>query len=114
MSFPKSEKSCGLILSAKKVGSSAKVMKKSVKKRIAPHAKSSFKLGAGFIGIVAAGALLIFSQLLTLGFLTLAVGGGALGGYLMRTRQELMSRSKDTLAISDERKPVIDISPAKG
>ncbi len=77
------------------------------------HAKSSFKLGAGFIGIVAAGALLIFSQLLTLGFLTLAVGGGALGGYLMRTRQEVISRSKDALSISDERKPVIDISPAK-
>ncbi len=77
------------------------------------HAKSSFKLGAGFIGIVAAGALLIFSQLLTLGFLTLAVGGGALGGYLMRVRQEVVSRPKETLSISDGRKPVIVIPPAK-
>jgi small-conductance mechanosensitive channel len=77
------------------------------------HAKSSFKLGAGFIGIVAAGALLIFSQLLTLGFLTLAVGGGALGGYLMRVRQEVVSRPKGALSISDERKPVIVIPPAK-
>jgi len=61
------------------------------------HAKSSFKLGAGFIGIVAAGSLMIFSQLLTLGLLTLSVGGGALGGYLLRARQETVSRDKDNL-----------------
>lgn len=75
------------------------------------HARSSFKLGAGFIGIVAAGSLMIFSQLITLGLLTLAVGGGALGGYLMRVRQEAVSRHKETLAISAERKPVIEVQP---
>jgi len=78
------------------------------------HARSSFKLGAGFIGIVAAGSLMIFSQLLTLGLLTLAVGGGALGGYLMRARQEVVSRRKETFAISDERNPVIEVQPVKG
>ncbi len=78
------------------------------------HARSSFKLGAGFIGIVAAGSLMIFSQLLTLGLLTLAVGGGALGGYLMRVRQEVASRHKEAVAISDGRKPVIEIQPVKG
>jgi hypothetical protein len=78
------------------------------------HARSSFKLGAGFIGIVAAGSLMIFSQLLTLGLLTLAVGGGALGGYLMRVRQESISRQKETLAISDDNKAVIEAQPGKG
>lgn len=78
------------------------------------HARSSFKLGAGFIGIVAAGALMIFSQLLTLGLLTLAVGGGALGGYLIRVRQEAVTRQKEALAISEERKPVIDVQTVKG
>ena len=78
------------------------------------HARSSFKLGAGFVGIVAAGSLMIFSQLLTLGLLTLAVGGGALGGYLLRARQEVVSRRKETFAISDERNPVIDVRPVKG
>ena len=78
------------------------------------HARSSFKLGAGFVGIVAAGSLMIFSQLLTLGLLTLAVGGGALGGYLMRARQEVVSRRKETFAISDERNPVIEVQPVKG
>ena len=77
------------------------------------HAKSSFKLGAGFIGIVAAGALMIFTQLITLGLLTLAVGGGALGGYLMRVRQEVVSRPKEVLSIGDESKPVIEIQPIK-
>ena len=78
------------------------------------HARSSFKLGAGFIGIVAAGSLMIFSQLLTLGLLTLAVGGGALGGYLMRVRQESISRQKETLALSDDNKAVIETQPGKG
>ena len=76
------------------------------------HASSNFKLGAGFIGIVAAGALMIFSQFLTLGFLTLAFGGGALGGYLLRVRQEAVSRHKEAIAGSNESKPVIDIQPA--
>ena len=78
------------------------------------HAKSSFKLGAGFIGIVAAGSLMIFSQLLTLGLLTLAVGGGALGGYLMRVRQEVTSRRKEAFVISGGRKPVIEVQSVKG
>ncbi len=77
------------------------------------HARSSFKLGAGFIGIVAAGSLMIFSQLLTLGLLTMAIGGGALGGYLIRVRQEIVSRRKEAFTINDARKPVIEVRPAK-
>ena len=78
------------------------------------HARSSFKLGAGFIGIVAAGSLMIFSQLLPLGFLTLAVGGGALGGYLIRVRQEVVARQREALLISEEKKPVIEAQPVNG
>jgi ABC-type nickel/cobalt efflux system permease component RcnA len=78
------------------------------------HARTSFKLGAGFIGIVAAGTLMIFSQFLTLGLLTLAVGGGALGGYLMRVRQETVLRNKEAVAIGDEKKPVIEAQPVNG
>ena len=78
------------------------------------HARSSFKLGAGFIGIIAAGSLMIFSQFLTLGLLTLAVGGGALGGYLVRVRQEAVSRHKEAFAISEGRKPAIEVQPVKG
>ena len=76
------------------------------------HARTSFKLGAGFIGIIAAGSLMIFSQFLTLGLLTLAVGGGALGGYLIRVRQEIVSRRNEVLTTSNDRKPVIEVQPA--
>ena len=77
------------------------------------HASTSFKLGAGLIAIVAAGSLMIFSQLLTLGLLTLATGGGALGGYLMRLRHEATSRRKNVAASSEKRKPVIQVNPLK-
>lgn len=77
------------------------------------HARSSFKLGAGLVGIVAAGLLMIFTQFLTLGLLTLAVGGGALGGYLLRVRQEVTSRRKDAYAIDSERNRVIEVQPVK-
>lgn len=58
------------------------------------HAKANFKVGAAFTGIIAAGTLMIFTQFLTLGLLTLATGGGALAGYLARARQEYRSRKK--------------------
>lgn len=77
------------------------------------HAKSSFKLGAGFIGIVGAGSLMIFSQFLTLGLLTLAIGGGGLGGYLMRIRHEVSARQKKAFAMSDENKSVSDTKKLK-
>jgi hypothetical protein len=56
---------------------------------------------------------MIFTQLLTLGLLTLAVGGGALGGYLMRIRQEATTKRKVAYAIRDERNPVINVKPVK-
>jgi hypothetical protein len=52
------------------------------------HAKANFKVGAAFTGIIGAGALMIFTQFMTLGVLTIATGGGALAGYLLRFRQD--------------------------
>lgn len=78
------------------------------------HARTSFKLGAGFIGIVAAGSLMVFTQFITLGLLTLAVGGGALGGYLVRVRQEVLARRKEAPGLNNEGKPAIEVQPDKG
>ena len=65
------------------------------------HAKANFKVGAAFAGIIGAGALMILTQFLTLGLLTLATGGGALAGYLARTRQDYLSRKKqDALLVA--------------
>jgi len=60
------------------------------------HAKANFKVGAAFAGIIGAGALMMFTQFITLGVLTLATGGGALAGYLPRLRQELPNRKIQT------------------
>lgn len=83
------------------------------------YAKTNFKLGAGFIGIIGAGALMIFSQFLTLGLLTLALGGGALGGYLTRMRHEAVARRKaisannDSAISHESAKSTIEINPIK-
>lgn len=72
------------------------------------HAKTSFKLGAGFIGIIGAGTLMIFTQFLTLGLLTLAVGVGALGGYLTGARRDVLMRRKEMTSIQDKSKTAIE------
>jgi hypothetical protein len=69
------------------------------------HARANFKVGAAFTGIIAAGVLMMFTQFMTLGILTLASGGGALAGYLARTRQNLASRRKDELLIAEKNQP---------
>lgn len=73
------------------------------------YAKTNFKLGAGFIGIIGAGSLMIFTQFMTLGLLTLAVGGGALGGYLMRLRQDRLARRKEVIMTQTGKRPAIEV-----
>jgi hypothetical protein len=58
------------------------------------HAKANFKVGGAFAGMIGVGALMVFTQFMTLGLLMVATGGGALAGYLARTRQELLGRRK--------------------
>ncbi|MCX7110597.1 MAG: hypothetical protein NTX45_10815 [Proteobacteria bacterium] len=55
------------------------------------HARSNFKLGAAFASIIMFGAVMLYIELLTVGLLTLAVAGGALGGYVIRARQDALS-----------------------
>jgi hypothetical protein len=50
--------------------------------------RANIKIGLAFAGAAGFGALLILTQFMTLGWLTLAAAGGALGGYLLRIRQE--------------------------
>lgn len=52
------------------------------------NAKANFKVGAAVAAAVGVGALLVVSQLVTLGLLTLTTAGGGLAGYLVRSRQE--------------------------
>lgn len=51
-------------------------------------AQANMKVGAAFAGLAGLGGLLLLTQFITLGIVTLTTAGGALGGYLLRYRQE--------------------------
>jgi hypothetical protein len=61
--------------------------KRVVRETNRAHAKANFKVGAAFVGALGIGAVMLFTELVTLGLLTLSTGGGALAGYLIRARQ---------------------------
>ena len=51
------------------------------------HSKANFKVGAAFAGTIGIGALMLLTELLTMGLLTISTAGGALGGYILRARK---------------------------
>ena len=73
--------------------------------------RANIKIGLAFAGAAGLGGLLILTQFMTLGWLTLATAGGALGGYLLRIRQE---KSKLNLTKKDQdTKPITNVTPTK-
>lgn len=52
------------------------------------HGKANFKVGATLAGAMGFGALMLLTEMLTLGMMTMTTAGGALGGYLYRGRKE--------------------------
>ncbi|MGB8336168.1 MAG: hypothetical protein WCE56_16865 [Desulfobacterales bacterium] len=69
--------------------------------------RANIKVGLAFAGAAALGGLLVLTQFMSLGLLTLATVGGALGGYTLRFRQEKAKlhfplSAPDTPRISDE------------
>ena len=61
------------------------------------HAKANFKVGVAFATSVGAGGIMIFSQLVTVGVMFLVASGSGLSGYILRARQERVSRNKQAL-----------------
>ena len=51
-------------------------------------AQANFKVGLAVAGAASLGGLLLLTQFVTLGILLLGTSGGALGGYLLRLKQE--------------------------
>ena len=51
-------------------------------------AKANFKVGAAVVGVVGIGGLLLLTQFMALGIMTLTTAGGVMGGYMLRYRQE--------------------------
>ncbi|WP_152555613.1 hypothetical protein [Methylomarinum vadi] len=58
------------------------------------HARANFKVGAAFTLAAAAGGVMVFSQLVTVGMMVLVASGSGLAGYLARARHERLSRKK--------------------
>jgi len=67
------------------------------------QAGASFKVGLGFAALLCLGGILLVTQFVTVGFLTLSTAGGALLGYVVRARQEYLGRRRATGELTDER-----------
>ena len=72
------------------------------------HGKANFKVGATLAGAMGFGALMLLTEMLTLGIMTITTAGGALGGYLYRGKKNknndlLVDRTMDV--IPDKSKP---------
>jgi hypothetical protein len=55
--------------------------------------RASLKVGAAFAAVIGIGLVMLMTQFFTLGLFAISAAGGALGGYILRTR-----RTQDALA----------------
>jgi len=60
--------------------------------------KANTKVNATMVGALGLGAVMLFTQFVTMGMLLMTTAGGALAGYAYRTRQEI-GRNKQRLAL---------------
>jgi hypothetical protein len=71
--------------------------------------QANIKIGLACAGVAGVGGLLILTQFASLGLLMLTAAGGALGGYMLRVRQE-----KSKLSLPDRDRnipPIINAKP---
>jgi len=57
-------------------------------------AKANFKVGLAVAAAVGVGGIMIMSQLVTVGMMMFVASGSGLAGYLARSKQESLSKSK--------------------
>jgi len=73
--------------------------------------RANIRIGLAFAGVAGVGGVLILTQFMSLGLLMLTTAGGALGGYMLRVRQE---KSKLQLPHRDQdNMRIINAKPAK-
>ncbi|WML90092.1 hypothetical protein [Thiothrix lacustris] len=92
----------------------AKVMKEAHQETMQEVRRTStqanIKVGMAFAGAAGIGGLLLLTQFMTLGLLMLTTAGGALGGYVVRIRQE--KAKANVLTSTSPNKPrLINASP---
>ena len=70
--------------------------------------KANLKLKTAFAGLLALGGFMLFTQFMTLGLLTITTVGGALGGYVVGVRQDILGRRRKKAGPLDH-----DVQPMK-
>lgn len=73
--------------------------------------EANIKVGIAFAGAAGIGGLLLLTQFITLGLLMLTTAGGALGGYVLRLRQEKAKNLLITTPPSKGKPRLINASP---
>lgn len=61
--------------------------KEIMKQERSASRRSNMKVGLAFMGLTGFGVLMLVTQFMTLGLLTITTAGGAMGGYLLRWKQ---------------------------
>ena len=70
------------------------------------HTRANMKVSTAFAGLAGVGALLLFTQFMTIGLLALSSAGGAAFGYFARLRQESRNNLPKVInPLSIEKKP---------
>jgi hypothetical protein len=62
--------------------------RRAQRERVRLQGRSGLRLGVSAAGVIGLGVVLLFSQMVSLGVLALTAGGAAVGGYLLRARQD--------------------------
>jgi hypothetical protein len=65
-----------------------------IKEKRRTENRAGLKVGASFAGVVALGAVMLFTQFVTFGMLLMSTAGGALAGYAVRMRQDHIARRR--------------------
>jgi len=60
------------------------------------NTKANVKVGLSLMGVAVAGVVMIITELITMGMMTLTTAGGALGGYLFRGKSARREASEST------------------
>ena len=93
-----------------------KVVEKShqriIRDRNRTQGKANMKVGASFVGALAVGVIMLFTQFVTMGMLLMTTAGGALAGYAFRTRQEIGRKEKRAIGSKPPEK-LIGSAPAR-
>lgn len=63
--------------------------------------RANLKVGLAFMAVSGLGVLMLVTNMLTLGLLTITTAGGALGGYLLRWRQSRLALDRLSEALPD-------------